>query len=80
MLTPRSLLSRDGAPPYSSDRGDLFLPAWQSSVAAALGAANPNTVVVARCPGACHLPFSNAVGAVLFELLPGQESGNSIGE
>ena len=48
-------------------------------MAFAIGAANPNTVVVARCPGACHMPWSGAVGAVLFELLPGQESGNSIG-
>ena len=47
-------------------------------MAAALGAANPNTVVVARCPGACHMPWASAVPSILFEMLPGQESGNSI--
>ncbi len=61
-----------------SDRVDLFLPAWQDKLAAAVGAANANTVVVARCPGACHMPWASSVGAILFEMLPGQESGNSI--
>lgn len=62
-----------------SDRDDLFLPTWQDAMATALGAANPNTVVVARCPGACHMPWAHNVSAVLFELMPGQESGHSIG-
>jgi hypothetical protein len=35
---------------------------------------------VARCPGACTMPWAGlaSVPAILFELLPGQESGNSI--
>lgn len=60
------------------DRPSLFLPLWQDNLVTAVAAANPNTVVVARCPGACHMPWKDAVSAVLFELLPGQESGNSI--
>ena len=60
------------------DRGDLFLPSWQDAMASALGKAGLPVVVVARCPGACHMPWANDVQAILFELLPGQESGNSI--
>lgn len=46
----------------------------------ALAATGRRLVVVARCPGACHMPWASlaGVGAILFELLPGQESGNSI--
>ena len=62
-----------------SDRSaGLALPAWQDAMVSALAAANPNLVVVARCPGACGMPWAAAVPAILFELLPGQESGNSI--
>jgi len=61
-----------------SDRAGLGLPAWQDAMVASLAAANPNLVVVARCPGACTMPWAAAVPAILFELLPGQESGNSI--
>jgi len=61
-----------------SDRGGRALPAWQDAMVAALAAANANLVVVARCPGACGMPWAAAVPAILFELLPGQESGNSI--
>jgi beta-glucosidase len=61
-----------------SDRGDLALPAWQDAMAAAVIAANPATVVVARCPGACFMPWRDAARAILFELMPGQESGNSV--
>ena len=43
-----------------------------------LTAVNPNTVVVARCPGACTMPWKDTAPAILFELLGGQESGNSI--
>jgi beta-glucosidase len=60
------------------DRGDLSLPTWQDAMAAAVVAANPNTVVVARCPGACFMPWRDAARAILFELMPGQESGNSV--
>jgi beta-glucosidase len=60
------------------DRADLSLPAWQDAVAAAVVAANPKTVVIARCPGACFMPWAQAANAILYELMPGQESGNSI--
>jgi len=62
-----------------SDRTTLGFPAWQDALVAALGAAG-RLVVVARCPGACTMPWagSAAVPAILYELLPGQESGNSI--
>ena len=61
------------------DRGDLFLPKWQDAMVAALAAAGRNLVVVARCPGACHMPWAKAGPmSILFEMLPGQESGNSI--
>jgi beta-glucosidase len=61
-----------------SDRISLFLPPWQDAMVAALAAAGAPLVVVARCPGACHMPWAPAVGSILYELLPGQESGNSI--
>jgi hypothetical protein len=61
-----------------SDRPDLALPAWQDAMAAAVLAANPRTVLVARCPGACFMPWAEAATTILYELMPGQESGNSI--
>jgi len=61
-----------------SDRGSLFLPTWQDAMVSALAATGRRLVVVARCPGACHMPWANEVSSILFELLPGQESGNSI--
>ena len=60
------------------DRGDLSLPAWQDALASAAIAANPRTVLVARCPGACFMPWASQASAILYELMPGQESGNSI--
>ena len=62
-----------------TDRADLALPAWQNAMVAAVAAANPRTVVVVRCPGACKLPWADTVPAILYEMMPGQESGNSIG-
>jgi beta-glucosidase len=48
-------------------------------MAAALVAAAPGkTVIVARCPGACFMPWRDAAQAILYELMPGQESGNSL--
>ena len=61
-----------------SDRKTLGFPTWMDELVFNLTAANPNTVVVARCPGACTMAWKDAVPAILFELLPGQESGNSI--
>ena len=62
-----------------ADRGDLALPPWHDALVAAVLAANPRTVVVVRCPGACFMPWRDAAPAILFELMPGQESGTSIG-
>jgi beta-glucosidase len=61
------------------DRGDLSLPAWQDAMAAALVAASPaKTAIITRCPGACFMPWKDAAPTILYELMPGQESGNSI--
>jgi beta-glucosidase len=61
------------------DRASLFLPPWQDAMVAALAAAGVPLVVVARCPGACHMPWATKGRmSILFEMLPGQESGNSI--
>lgn len=61
-----------------ADRGNLSLPWWQDDLVAAVVAANPRTVVVARCPGACLMPWANAVPAILFQLMPGQEAGSAL--
>lgn len=61
-----------------SDRPDLSLPPWQDALVAAVAAANPRTVVVVRCPGACFMPWRAAVPSILYQLMPGQESGNAL--
>jgi beta-glucosidase len=61
-----------------SDRPNLDLPAWQDAMVSAVVAANKNTVVVARCPGACTMPWRDEALAILFQLLPGQEAGNAL--
>jgi hypothetical protein len=60
------------------DRASLGFAAWMDSLVVSLVAANPNTVVVARCPGACTMSWASAAPAILYELLAGQESGTSI--
>ena len=55
-----------------ADRADLSLPAWQDSLVAAVAAAQPATVAVARCPGACLMPWVPDVGAIIFQLMAGQ--------
>ena len=61
-----------------SDRTNLSLPAWQDAMVSAVAAVQPKTVVLARCPGACFMVWKNAVPAILYSLLPGQEAGNAI--
>lgn len=61
-----------------SDRPNLDLPDWQNAMVTAVLAANKNTVVVARCPGACTMPWADAAPSILFQLLPGQEAGNAL--
>ena len=55
-----------------SDRADLSLPSWQDALVPALVAANKNTVVVVRCPGACLMPWVDVAPAIVFSLMPGQ--------
>ena len=61
-----------------ADRPDLELPAAQNALAAALAAAQPRTIAIVRAPGACTLPWLDALPAVLFEGMAGQESGASL--
>jgi beta-glucosidase len=64
------------------DRDDLSVPAWQDALAAAVLAAAPaagvKPVVVARCAGACFMPWLDAAPAVLYQLMPGQEGARSM--
>jgi beta-glucosidase len=63
-----------------ADRLNLSLPLWQDEMAAAVLAANPRAVIVARCPGACAMPWAAAARAVLLQLMPGQASGTAIAQ
>jgi beta-glucosidase len=63
-----------------SDRADLSLPAAQNAVASAVMAANPKTVVVVRCPGACLLPWASAAPAIINQLYGGQEAWTAAAE
>lgn len=62
----------------SIDRTNLSLPLWQDALVEAAVAANPNTVVIARCAGPCFMPWADKVPAILFQLMPGQEAANAI--
>lgn len=61
-----------------TDRVNLNLPAEQDALVSIVAAANARTIAVMRCPGACLMPWAANVSAILYELMPGQESGNSI--
>lgn len=61
-----------------SDRPSMGFPPWMDELVFNLSSAYTNVVVVARCPGACTMPWADIAPAILFELLGGQESGNSI--
>lgn len=56
-----------------SDRTDLSLPQWQNDLVYAALAANPNTVVVARCPGECDAVVA-AVWCCVVELRLAREA------
>lgn len=60
----------------NADRDSLSLPPWQDALVAAVAAVNTRTIVVARCPGACLMPWSASVPSLLFQLMPGQEAGH----
>ena len=61
-----------------ADRVTMGFPSWMDDLVFNVTAANKNTVVVARCPGACTMAWAGSTRAILFELLAGQESGTSI--
>jgi len=63
-----------------ADRVNLSLPYHEELLASAVGAAQPNTVVVAITPGAILTPWSNVVNASLVMFMPGQEIGNAIAD
>jgi beta-glucosidase len=47
-----------------ADRANLSLGSGQDELIAAIAAAQPNTIVVVRCPGACLMPWIDAVPVV----------------
>jgi beta-glucosidase len=61
-----------------SDRKNLTIGYAQDQLVFAIAAVQKNTIVVARCPGACLMPWKDSVPAILFQLMPGQEMGNAI--
>lgn len=61
-----------------ADRTNLSLPLWHDQLVEAVAAAQPKTVVVARCPGSCLMPWKASVPSILFQLMPGQEAGNAL--
>jgi beta-glucosidase len=63
-----------------SDRPNLSLDAPFDDLATAVLAAQPNTVVVVRCPGPCLMPWLGAARAVFFQGLAGQEAGSSLAD
>src|SRR5690606_13929221 len=63
-----------------SDLPGIELPGRQNELAAAVAAANPNTVVVLQTGGPVEMPWINSVRAVLQAWYPGQEAGNAIAD
>ena len=60
------------------DRDNLTVSPAQDRLVDAVAAANPNTVVVVRCPGAVLLPWAGRVRAVLVQFLPGEQGGRAL--
>lgn len=67
---------------YSTEGGDLStleLPNWQADLIRAVGAANPNTVVVLTVGGVVEVvDWQDAVGGVIHGWYPGQNQGTAI--
>lgn len=61
-----------------SDRTDLTLPDWQNALVSAVTAVQKNTIVVARCPGACMMTWVDQASTILYQLMPGQEAGSAL--
>jgi beta-glucosidase len=62
------------------DRDNLTLGSTQDQLVEEVAAANPNTVVVVRCPGAVLMPWAGKVRAIIVQFLPGEQSGNALAE
>jgi len=61
-----------------SDRKNLSLGSGQDELVQAVAAAQPNTIVVAHCPGSVLMPWESKVSSILAAFLPGQEDGHAI--
>jgi beta-glucosidase len=61
-----------------SDLKNIDLPGDQNDLIAAVGAANPNTVVVLNTGSAVTMPWLDKVRGVVEAWYPGQQAGNAI--
>ncbi|KAJ3212267.1 hypothetical protein HDU67_003928 [Dinochytrium kinnereticum] len=66
----------------NGDRNDLKLWHYGDKLIEAVAAANKPTIVVIHAVGPVEMPWINhpSIAAVIFALLPGQESGNAIAD
>jgi len=62
------------------DRRDLALPGGQDALIERVLQANPRTAVVVNAGGALAMPWLDAVPAVLWAWLPGQELGEALAD
>ena len=60
--------------------GLLALPAGQDALVAAVAAAQRKTIVVARCSGACLMPWRDDVLAIVSQYYAGQEAGSALAD
>jgi beta-glucosidase len=63
-----------------SDRANLSLPDAQNAYVSAVAAAQKQSVVVVRSPGAVLMPWVDSVPAILETFMPGQEAGNAMAD
>ncbi|MET9427481.1 glycoside hydrolase family 3 C-terminal domain-containing protein [Streptomyces sp. NPDC003036] len=62
------------------DRRDLKLPGRQDDLVRAVGAANPNTVVVVNAGSPVEMEWRDDVAAILLTWFPGQEGGAALAD
>ena len=60
------------------DRDNLTLGGNQDVLIEQVAAANPNTIVVVRCPGAVLMPWRDKVKAIIVQFLPGEQAGHAL--